>query len=93
MAQAPQAFVFVGAGTARGEAQAPQARQIIGCRHPRGPFEVGAGPAWRGAGTAGTSNNSVQASAVHRELGAGTAGIGFYLRRHATPFGVIKLYV
>ena len=33
MAQAPQALVFVGAGTAFGQAQAPQARQIIRCRH------------------------------------------------------------
>ena len=53
MAQAPQALVFVGAGTARGQAQAPQARQIIGCRHrlrilkmaqaPQAVFFVGAG--------------------------------------------------
>ena len=43
--------------------------------------------AWRGAGTAGTSNNRVQASPGHLEVGAGTAGIGFYWRRHATPNG------
>ena len=33
LAQAPQALVIVGACTARGQAQAPRARRLIGCKH------------------------------------------------------------
>ena len=89
LAQAPQALVIVGACTARGQAQAPRARQLMGVQASPLYLEDGAGTAvigghrcvpraWPGVGTASASNHRVQAASVHFENGAGAAGMGVH---------------
>ena len=90
---APLALPFNGAGTAHGRARAPRARQIIGCGHrlvvaihARAPPALLLYQRRRcarpGAGTAGTSNNRVQAPPRCRDVSAGTPDIVFYRRGH-----------